>query len=413
MASSDPKYDIIVLGATGYSASLCAEHITTHFSTDLKWAVAGRSAMKLEALVDELKRLNPDRRQPGIEVIQLTKEELEGLVRKTRVLINGIGPYHLHSSPVVEACANNGTHYLDFTTETMWVSDMVQRYHDKAKETGAIVSDSSPSDILAFLVASSMRKSHLSGTSEAICSAGTKLQGMSRGSFETVLTVMTHYGVFWFLSGNSWRLSPTQRPAHITSTTFLSRLLGYRRVPELGILTTFFNGLQNESVVHRSKGLMPDIYGPQFYYHEYQPVDSMFVAIGTNFVLKLGIFLLMFPPIHWLVKILFSSSLHAPGRESSRKAAEEERLDYRTIGTAYEGKGEEARAEFVYNGSMYYLSGLLGAEAAMVLVGEDCRAKEIGGGVLTPATLGLRFVERLRNAGVEINVKAAGESFVN
>lgn len=52
------------LGA-GYTGKYTAEHITEHLPTDLKWAIAGRSREKLQKLVDELKLLNPDRRQPG------------------------------------------------------------------------------------------------------------------------------------------------------------------------------------------------------------------------------------------------------------------------------------------------------------------------------------------------------------
>ena len=43
----------------------------------------------------------------------LTPKDLDRLVKKTRVLLNTVGPYHLYGSPVVEACAKNGTHYLD------------------------------------------------------------------------------------------------------------------------------------------------------------------------------------------------------------------------------------------------------------------------------------------------------------
>lgn len=45
--------------------------------------------------------------------VQLNDEQLGGLVRKTTVLLNCVGPYHLYSSPVVKACAVNGTHYVD------------------------------------------------------------------------------------------------------------------------------------------------------------------------------------------------------------------------------------------------------------------------------------------------------------
>jgi short subunit dehydrogenase-like uncharacterized protein len=63
--SASRQYDIVVFGATGYTGKLTVEHITTELPTDLKWALAGRSASKLEAVAAECKALNPDRVQPG------------------------------------------------------------------------------------------------------------------------------------------------------------------------------------------------------------------------------------------------------------------------------------------------------------------------------------------------------------
>ena len=66
MASSKGrKYDIILLGATGYTGKLCAEYITGNLPTDIKWAIAGRSQPKLEALVSDLKTQDQDRSPPG------------------------------------------------------------------------------------------------------------------------------------------------------------------------------------------------------------------------------------------------------------------------------------------------------------------------------------------------------------
>lgn len=66
MSLRQPKeYDLIVLGATGYTGKLCAEHITTSLPTNLKWAVAGRSESKLSSLMESLKELNGDRLKPG------------------------------------------------------------------------------------------------------------------------------------------------------------------------------------------------------------------------------------------------------------------------------------------------------------------------------------------------------------
>ena len=77
MSAESKQYELVLFGATGYTGRLCAEHITTHLPTDLKWAVAGRSASKLSALVQELKLLNPDRRQPGTSTNEPTFVEAD------------------------------------------------------------------------------------------------------------------------------------------------------------------------------------------------------------------------------------------------------------------------------------------------------------------------------------------------
>lgn len=62
---SNRAYDIVVVGATGYTGAITATHIAEHLPTYLKWAIAGRSGVKLDALATELKKLSPDRLQPG------------------------------------------------------------------------------------------------------------------------------------------------------------------------------------------------------------------------------------------------------------------------------------------------------------------------------------------------------------
>jgi short subunit dehydrogenase-like uncharacterized protein len=66
MTTQDREYEIIVFGATGYTGKLTAQYIATHLPTNLKWAVSGRSAPRLEAVVNGLRILNPDRPNPGM-----------------------------------------------------------------------------------------------------------------------------------------------------------------------------------------------------------------------------------------------------------------------------------------------------------------------------------------------------------
>lgn len=65
MSGSERTYDIVLFGATGHTGKYTAEHIASCFPTDLKWALAGRSQSKLEAISQELKKLNRDRKPPG------------------------------------------------------------------------------------------------------------------------------------------------------------------------------------------------------------------------------------------------------------------------------------------------------------------------------------------------------------
>ena len=59
------QYELILFGATGYTGKLTAEWISQHLPTDLKWAVAGRNTKKLQDVVEDLRKLSPDRKQPG------------------------------------------------------------------------------------------------------------------------------------------------------------------------------------------------------------------------------------------------------------------------------------------------------------------------------------------------------------
>lgn len=62
----DREYEIVLVGATGYTGKLTAHHIARNLPTNLKWAIAGRSNIKLDALAAELKHISRDRLQPGM-----------------------------------------------------------------------------------------------------------------------------------------------------------------------------------------------------------------------------------------------------------------------------------------------------------------------------------------------------------
>ena len=111
MSTKGREYDIVLFGASGYTGKYTAEQLARLAPTNLRWAVAGRSTTKLEAVVNEIR--SADRAAPSIEICSLEAEDLDALAKKTIILINAVGPYILYGEPVICACAENGTHYID------------------------------------------------------------------------------------------------------------------------------------------------------------------------------------------------------------------------------------------------------------------------------------------------------------
>ena len=426
------RYDLIVLGATGYTGKLCAEYITTNLPTSLKWAVAGRSQPKLSGLLDELKGMCPDRIQPGksiilscalisanqkpeIEISILEPQDLQTLTRKTRLLINTVGPYYLYSSPVVEACAKNGTHYLDVTGESPWVLEMITKYHETAKANHAIIIpeiavESAPSDLMAFALTQLIRRELSVGTKEVVGCMHEIKGTPSGGSVATALGLLDRYSLKEVAkSAGTWASSPVPRTGPEDGSSLISKLFGVRKVPGLGTLTSSISAGPNIATVQRSWGLLEGgkLYGPNFTYHEYLSVRNTTIAVVVHFVFAFMSLAAAIPPIRWLAKKL----LYAPGGPSKHKASKES-FEFRAIATADQSRPHSRRAfaRFRWDGSIYYFTGICLAEAAMVILNDDDLVQRLDGGILTPATLGQAFIDRMIRAGIKFEVEMLPES---
>jgi short subunit dehydrogenase-like uncharacterized protein len=170
---------------------LTAEHIASKSPAELKWAIAGRSADKLQQLAIRCKELAPANPGPGntsnapllcnklihdtsaIEVCQLNDKDVSALARKTFSMIAAIGPYALYGEYAFKACAESGTHYVDCTPEVPWTLDMIKKYEAIAKRTGACMipqcaMESAPSDLLTWAVVTAVRSKLSSYTGDVV-----------------------------------------------------------------------------------------------------------------------------------------------------------------------------------------------------------------------------------------------------
>jgi short subunit dehydrogenase-like uncharacterized protein len=307
MATNDRQYEAIIFGATGYTGKYTAEHITTDFPTDFKWAVAGRNESKLKDVVNELQGLNPDRAPPGIETAQLKKADLVRLAKKTKVLVTTVGPYHKYGTAVIEACAETGTHYLDVTGEIPWVYDMIHKYHEIAKRNGAIMIpqcgvESAPSDLMCWALTSHIRNTLCVGTGEIVYSMHDMKAKASGGTLATVLTLFDTYSLSELAKSSSrWAMSVVQAPKQSYSKSIFERLTGCRTVEDLG--GTLTDSLQTVDIpiVHRSWSLYDGgkLYGPLFHFSPYMRASGMVQGLAIHFAMMFGFLALLFPPIRW------------------------------------------------------------------------------------------------------------------
>ena len=336
---------------------------------------------------------------------------LDALVKKTRVLINTIGPYHLYSTPVVEACVKNGTHYLDVTGEAPWVLEMINKYHDIAKANHAIIIpeigiESAPSDLLAFALTKLIRRELSVGTAEVIGCLHEVNGVPSGGTLATVLGIMDHYSLREIArASGTWASSPVPGPKLKQSPPLLSKIFGIRTIPGLGTLTSSISAGPNTATVQRSWGLLDGgkLYGPRFSYHEYAAVRSAAVGLALNFAMLFGAISLAFPPVRWLLKRF----LYAPGEGATKEATTKDCIEFRALAVADQAGSSPRRAigKLRWDGGNYYFTGVCLAEAAMVLLKGDDLVKRLDGGVLTPAVIAEPFIHGMTDKGMMFEVK--------
>jgi short subunit dehydrogenase-like uncharacterized protein len=150
------EFDLVIFGASGFTGSLVAQHVAAHARPDLRIALAGRRANSLAALRDRLMGAYPERAPLGIVVADVSDPgSLARMAGSARALLTTVGPFTDYGEPVLRACVEHGTDYLDSTGEHAWVRSMTARYEEAAGRRGmrvifACAFESVPADLGVF-----------------------------------------------------------------------------------------------------------------------------------------------------------------------------------------------------------------------------------------------------------------------
>ena len=129
----DRDFDIVLFGATGFTGALTAEYLARNAPADLRWALAGRSPEKLANVRADLAAIDPALAE--LELLHADVSDpasLADVARRARVVITTVGPYLAYGEPLVAACAEAGTDYVDLTGESEFADRMYVAHHATA-----------------------------------------------------------------------------------------------------------------------------------------------------------------------------------------------------------------------------------------------------------------------------------------
>jgi len=402
------RYDLVLLGATGYTGQLAVSYLAKTYGTDgkkVKWAVAGRSRAKLEKVLAEVGGAD------GVDIIVADvndRSSLHGLVKDARSIASTAGPFAKYGSNVVEFCAQYGTHYADITGETGWSRSMILRWDDAARATGSkIVSfcghDSVPWDLTVHFLAEELRTAHGDELVECTC-VNEMVGGISGGTVATALLGMeaqkATYAIDPFLKkadgSISARRTKVSNPALLSRLSVAERFRGQWQGP-------FIMAGVNAEVVRRSNAIVAEgSRAASVTYSEGMANVDFATAFVNFFTLVLGLTALLNP----LTKGLVVNKLPKPGEGPSAKAMDRGFLRISGYGVGSQGNEVESVIYFRTDAG-YRDSARILVESALALSLDSDILPAKGGGFFTPATgMGRVLLDRLKKTGTMFAVRS-------
>jgi len=401
------KFDVVLYGASGFVGRQTVDYFARHpqvKALGLNWALAGRSAAKLEAV-----RKACGASRAAVVVADAQDEAaLDDLARSTSVVLSTAGPFALYGSALVEACVRHGTHYVDITGETPWVKGLIDRHHEEARRTGARIIpfcgfDSIPSDLSALLANQAMWARH--GEKCSSVKAAFSIRGGFNGGTIASLLNMLAAGHSEAMADPFLLNPPGSAPVDTHSH---ADPRGPQHDGDFSAwLGPFFMAPINTRVVRRSAALLG--YAADFSYQEYLRLGKGAAAAVAATSLSAGA-MAGTAALQWSpVRRLLARLAPAPGEGPSEKAMDGGSFRCQWIGRSAQGHvvrgtiadkgdpGNRATTKMVCESAL-----------ALALQSEALPGGAGHGGLLTPASgLGDVLVERLRQAGMKLEIQSA------
>lgn len=381
------EFDVVLFGATGFTGTLTAEYLAANAPNGCRWALAGRNLAKLEALRDRLAAINP-----ACETLDLLQADvtdpvsLRAVAVRSRTVVSTVGPYITYGEPLVAACAEEGTDYLDLTGEPEFVDRMYLGYHERAVASGARIVhccgfDSIPADLGAYYTVQQLPKD-VPITVQCYMSASA---GFSAGTYHSAITAFSRMRAMSSAAAERRRVE--DRAAD-------RRVRGLKGLPrhELGSWVLPAPVIDPQVVLRSARAL--DRYGPDFSYGHNIAVRRLPAAAAILGGVGAAVLLAQVPPARrWLLGRMQPGD----GPDEQRRA----KAWFRTRFVA-EGGGRRVLTEVSGGDPGYGETAKMLAESALCLAFDD--VPKSAGQVTTAVAMGNPLIDRLQRGGITFRV---------
>jgi short subunit dehydrogenase-like uncharacterized protein len=387
---SERPYDVVLFGATGFTGELTADYLAEHAPEGCRWALAGRNRSKLEAVRTRLAQKHPAAADLDLLIADSSDAaSLQQVAESARVVITTVGPYLLHGEPLVRACAEAGTDYVDLTGEPEFVDRMYVDHHDTAVASGARIVhacgfDSVPHDLGAYFTVQQLDADVPIRVRGVVRSNAT----FSGGTFHSALTAMSRARQMRdaMVARRKQEPRPTGRRSRaIAGKPHRDRLLGYWLLP-LPTIDPF--------VVVRSGAALPS-YGPDFGYSHYAGLKTLRYTVGGLAGVSALAVAAQVPAVR---KALMKRIKAGDGPSPGRRAKSWFTVDF--VGQAGAGRMVHTRVSGGDPG--YTETAKMLAESALCLAYDD--NPPTSGQVTTAVAMGEALLARLQAAGIRFEV---------
>ena len=399
------EHDVVVFGASSFVGQILCRYLVRRHGTngDLRWAIAGRSASKLDAVA----------RSAGADVPRLVADAsdrgaLDDLAASTQVVVSTVGPYALYGSELVAAVVEAGGDYCDLTGEVQWMRRMIDAHQARAESTGARIVhtcgfDSIPSDLGTWFTQQRAIEEFGEPCVDVRMSVKAAKGGVSGGTAASGMQMfeeMAENPELRKVLGDPYVLAPVDlrrgpKQPGVGRPTRDDRFESW--------VAPFVMAPTNSAVVLRSHALLGQPWGRDFSYGETMMTGDGLVGGAAAWAMTAGLVAFAGAASFGPTRKLLGRVIPQPGDGPSEAKQQAGYFDLRFVGRTVDGR--EIRTKVTGDADPGYGSTakMLGESAVVFL---DLDPATVGGGFWTPASaFGDALIERLEaNAGVRFDV---------